>query len=79
MSQAGDPVRPPRDPAGQPRDRDFTGRPRNARARDELGRPLPRTAASAAGDVPQVPDDLVVSPAEAAALGGGMLAEGRPF
>jgi predicted metal-dependent hydrolase len=29
--------------------------------------------------VPPVPDDLVVTPAEAAALGGGMLAEGRPF
>jgi uncharacterized protein len=32
-----------------------------------------------AGDVPHIPDDLVVTPAEAAALGGGMLAEGRPF
>ena len=79
MSQAGDPVRPPRDPAGRPRDRDSAGRPRNARARDELGRPLPRNATSAAGDVPQIPDDLVVTPAEATALGGGMLAEGRPF
>jgi len=29
--------------------------------------------------VPQIPDDLVVTPAEAAALGGGMLAEGHPF
>jgi uncharacterized protein len=79
VSQAGDPVLPPRDPAGQPRDRDSAGRPRNARARDELGRPLPRTATSAAGDIPRVPDDLVVTPAEAAALGGVMLAEGRPF
>ena len=26
-----------------------------------------------------MPDDLVISPAEAAALGGGLLAEGRPF
>ena len=72
-------MRPPRDPASRPRDRDSAGRPRNARARDELGRPLPRNATSAAGDVPQIPDDLVVTPAEAAALGGGMLAEGRPF
>jgi uncharacterized protein len=72
-------VRPQRDPAGRPRDRDSAGRPRNARARDELGRPLPRNATIAAGDVPQIPDDLLVTPAEAAALGGGMLAEGRPF
>jgi hypothetical protein len=61
-------------PAG--RDRDDTGRARNARARDELGRPLPRSAAQ---DVPRVPDDLVVTPAEAADLGGRLLAEGRPF
>ena len=59
-----------------PRDRDPAGRPRNARPRDELGRPLPRTAAEGA---PRVPDDLVVTPAEAAALGGSLLAEGRPF
>jgi uncharacterized protein len=59
-----------------PRDRDRAGRPRNARARDELGRPLPRGAVS---DVPRVPDDLAVTPAEAAALGGSLLAEGRPF
>ena len=58
------------------RDRDDAGRARNARPRDELGRPLPRSAAS---DVPRVPDDLVVSPAEAAELGGRLLAEGRPF
>src|SRR5215469_5897445 len=58
------------------RDRDTTGRPRNARPRDELGRPLPRTAAQSAA---RVPDDLVVTPAEAAALGGCLLAEGRPF
>ena len=61
---------------GDPRDRDGAGRPRNARARDELGRPLPRAAAS---DVPRVPDDLAVTPAEAVSLGGGLLAEGRPF
>jgi len=58
------------------RDRDPAGRPRNARPRDELGRPLPRTAAR---DMPRVPDDLAVTPAEAVALGGTMLAEGRPF
>jgi uncharacterized protein len=59
-----------------PRDRDRAGRPRNARPRDELGRPLPRGVVS---DVPRVPDDLVVTPAEAATLGGSLLAEGRPF
>jgi uncharacterized protein len=59
-----------------PRDRDPAGRPRNARPRDELGRPLPRSAADGAA---RVPDDLVVTPAEAAALGGSLLAEGRPF
>jgi len=29
--------------------------------------------------VPRIPDDLVVTPAEAAALGGRLLAEGLPF
>jgi uncharacterized protein len=63
-------------PRPAPRDRDAGGRPRNARPRDELGRPLPRAAAS---DVPRIPDDLAVTPAEAVSLGGGLLAEGRPF
>lgn len=58
------------------RDRDPAGRARNARPRDGLGRPLPRSADQ---DVPRVPDDLVISPAEAAALGGRLLAEGQPF
>ena len=58
------------------RDRDGAGRARNARPRDGLGRPLPRTASA---DVPRIPDDLVVSPAEAAELGGRLLAEGQPF
>jgi hypothetical protein len=57
------------------RDRDPAGRARNARPRDELGRPLPASAP----DVPRVPDDLVPTPAEAAELGGRLLAEGRPF
>jgi hypothetical protein len=60
------------------RDRDPAGRPRNARPRDELGRPLPRTAADADG-ADRVPDDLAVTPGEAAVLGGSLLAEGRPF
>jgi uncharacterized protein len=58
------------------RDRDTVGRARNARPRDELGRPLPRSAAQ---DAPRIPDDLIISPAEAAELGGRLLAEGRPF
>jgi hypothetical protein len=29
--------------------------------------------------VPRIPDDLVIGPAEAAELGGRLLAEGRPF
>ena len=62
------------EPSG--RDRDPAGRARNARPRDALGRPLPRSAAQ---DVPRIPDDLVISPAEAAALGGRLLAEGQPF
>jgi len=61
-------------PAG--RDRDTAGRARNARPRDALGRPLPRTASAGA---PRIPDDLVISPAEAAELGGRLLAEGQPF
>jgi hypothetical protein len=63
------------DPA---RDRDPGGRARNARPRDELGRPLTR-AAPGAQDVPRIPDDLAVTPAEAAELGGRLLAEGLPF
>ena len=30
-------------------------------------------------DVPRIPDDLAVTPAEAAELGGRLLAEGHPF
>lgn len=66
----------PPEQASQPRDRDQAGRPRNARPRDELGRPLPRTAAS---DALSIPEDLTVTPAEAAELGGSLLAQDRPF
>jgi hypothetical protein len=70
--------------SGAARDRDPSGRARNARRRDELGRPLPRTApasetAPGDQDVPRIPDDLAVTPAEAAELGGRLLAEGHPF
>jgi uncharacterized protein len=60
------------------RDRDPGGRARNARPRDELGRPLPRSTIPA-DNVPGIPDGLQVTPAEAADLGGRLLAEGRPF
>ncbi|HEX6451001.1 MAG TPA: DUF309 domain-containing protein [Trebonia sp.] len=61
---------------GRGRDRDVAGKPRNARLRDGLGRPLPRSATEG---TERVPDDLAVGPAEAAALGGSLLTEGRPF
>ena len=57
------------------RDRDPAGRPRNARPRDGLGRPLPK---GTVGE-PRVPDDLLLPPAESLALADHMLAEGRPF
>jgi hypothetical protein len=74
-------VNPAADPAASvppARDRDSAGRARSARARDGLGRPLPRSAASGE-DVPRIPDDLTVSAAQAADLGGRLLAAGRPF
>jgi hypothetical protein len=58
------------------RDRDPAGRPRNARPRDGLGRPLPHDDA---GGEPRVPDDLVLPPAESLDLADDMLAGGRPF
>jgi predicted metal-dependent hydrolase len=39
-----------------PRDRDITGRPKNARPRDELGRPLPRGAENVMPEE-ELPDD----------------------
>jgi hypothetical protein len=70
---------PDRDRSAEPaRDRDPGGRARNARPRDALGRPLPRSAPGPQ-DAPRIPDDLAITPAEAAELGGRLLAEGRPF
>jgi hypothetical protein len=57
------------------RDRDAAGRPRNARPRDELGRPLPQGAAG----VERVPDDLALSPDEALAEAQRLLDAGRAF
>ncbi len=59
------------------RDRDPAGRPRNARPRDALGRPLDRSAAEA-GQAP-IPDDLAITGRDAARLADQLLREGRPF
>jgi hypothetical protein len=57
------------------RERDQAGRPRNARPRDELGRPLPRGAPGAV----RVPDDLVLSPLDSLVEAQRLLDEGLPF
>jgi hypothetical protein len=62
------------------RDRDPAGRPRNARPRDALGRPLERGASEAGQDlIPEIPDDLTISGPDAATLADRLLREGRPF
>ena len=63
------------------RDRDPAGRPRNARPRDALGRPLEPAGApgSGAAGTDRIPDDLVITGAEAAALADRLLRDGRPF
>ena len=63
------------------RDRDPAGRPRNARPRDALGRPLDPADApgSGAAGTDRIPDDLVITGAEAAALADRLLRDGRPF
>ncbi|MEV7966502.1 DUF309 domain-containing protein [Sphaerisporangium sp. NPDC088356] len=62
---------------GQPvgRDRDPAGRPRNARPRDALGRPLPKGATG----VERVPDDYAPGADQAVTDAVHYLAEGRPF
>ncbi|WP_248962388.1 DUF309 domain-containing protein [Sphaerisporangium perillae] len=57
------------------RDRDPAGRPRNARPRDALGRPLPKGAPG----VERVPDDYAPDARCAIADAIGYLAEERPF
>jgi hypothetical protein len=57
------------------RDRDAAGRPRNARPRDSLGRPLPPGAPG----VPTTPDDFSPSPQEALAEAQRLLDDGYPF
>lgn len=57
------------------RDRDQAGRPRNARPRDALGRPLGR---GAAGE-PRIPDGAVLPPAAALAEAQRLIDTGMPF
>jgi hypothetical protein len=57
------------------RDRDPAGKPRNARPRDALGRPLPRAQAGLA----TIPDGLVLAGPDAARLADELLRAGRPF
>jgi len=63
------------------RDRDPAGRPRNARPRDALGRPLDPADGPGSGvaGADRIPDDLVITGAEAAALADRLLRDGRPF
>ena len=66
------------------RDRDPAGRPRNARPRDALGRPLdpadgPASGTSGASGTDRIPDDLVIGGAAAAALADRLLRDGHPF
>jgi uncharacterized protein len=72
-------VRPDRD-----RDRDPGGRPRNARPRDALGRPLAGDGAGAGGGLgagfeDRIPDDLLLAGPDAARLADELLRAGRPF
>jgi uncharacterized protein len=62
-------------PPSTDRDRDSSGRARNARPRDSLGRPLPRSAS----DQTPVADDPALPPAEALAVAQDLLDDGRPF
>ncbi|GGS83205.1 MULTISPECIES: DUF309 domain-containing protein [Streptomyces] len=57
------------------RDRDLTGRARNARPRDGLGRPLPYGAEG----VPRQPEGVPRAPSETVAEAQELLASGRPF
>jgi len=62
-------------PSAPGRDRDAAGRPRSARPRDELGRPLPR---GAEGEPPP-PDEQALAPDAALDLAQQLIDAGRPF
>jgi hypothetical protein len=57
------------------RDRDPTGRARNARPRDAQGRPLPHGARG----VDRVPEDVVLSPDDAVRQAQRLIDDGYPF
>ncbi|MGV9798222.1 DUF309 domain-containing protein [Mycobacterium sp. NPDC003449] len=57
------------------RDRDDSGRPRNTRPRDALGRPLPYGSEG----VPRIPDDLDLAPAESLGYAQRLLDDGQAF
>ena len=57
------------------RDRDESGRPRNARPRDAYGRPLPHGATG----IPTMPDEIDMPPGEALAEAQQLLDADRPF
>jgi uncharacterized protein len=57
------------------RDRDESGRPRNSRPRDALGRVLPPGSEGVA----RIPDDLELSPSESLAYAQNLLNEGLAF
>lgn len=57
------------------RDRDESGRPRSARPRDALGRPLPPGSEG----VPHIPDDLALAPVETLAYAQDLLDRGLAF
>ncbi|MGP4058385.1 DUF309 domain-containing protein [Mycobacterium sp. 4D054] len=57
------------------RTRDEAGRPRNARPRDALGRPLP----PGSDGVPRIPDDLALPPAQSLAYAQDLLNRGLAF
>jgi uncharacterized protein len=61
--------------ATRTRDRDARGRPRNARPRDELGRPLRRDASGE----PPLPDEPALPPEAALDLAQELIDSGRAF
>jgi uncharacterized protein len=65
----------PNTPAVGSRDRDATGRARNARPRDELGRPLPYGS----DDFARQPEGVVRTPDETIAQAQRLLDAGLPF
>src|SRR4051794_16557584 len=62
-------------PTDMPRDRDASGRPRNARPRDASGRPLPRDATGVSPTEERTP----TTPQETLAAAQRALDDGRPF